>query len=122
MKKRKKIGLALACVAVAAFAVFSVARNGFMTGWYIQGANGAHIIIDKGGSPVIMQDRSRSGTLFDKLENGDKILVGMGTINQSFPAQGGTSWCLRLNRGSMDELSQDTLKGLAELGWLDGIF
>lgn len=108
--------LLLCCVVVGSQVL--PAGSSVISGHYLQANNGAHIIIDHNGSPIVMRDYSDQGRLFHALSDGDRILVVCSGINQSWPGQASAYWCLRLGDGAEGDLPQGTLLLLSELGWL----
>ncbi|MGE4276299.1 MAG: hypothetical protein AB7E30_03865 [Lawsonibacter sp.] len=110
--------LVLIGLSMAAVSWWAVTGNYIFTGRYLRADNSTHIIIDRQNSPVVMRNRSASDSMFDGLEDGDRVLVVCGGIHESYPAQSSAYFCLRVGRGGADDLPADTLRQLAELGWL----
>lgn len=109
-------------LSIAAIFWWAVSGNVIFTGCYLRANNGTHIIIDRQSSPVVMRNRFASDAMFDGLEDGDRVLVVCDGINQSYPAQSNIYFCFRLGRGDAADLPADTLRQLAELGWLSRSF
>ena len=103
---------------LAASAWWAVRGNHMFVGRYLRADNGAHIVISGRNNPVVLRDRSTADSMFDGLEDGDRVLVVCGGVNESYPAQSSAYFCLRLERGGADDLPGDTLRQLTELGWL----
>lgn len=114
--------LALACLGMAALGVFQATGRSVMLGRYLQAGDGSHIMIDRQGTPIILGDRSRTGDLFQGLEDGDRVLFLCSDIQESYPARSRAYWCFRLERGTAADLPADTLGQLKELGWLPATF
>ena len=110
--------LALACLLAMGMGI-AAANTSILSGRYLRGSSGSHIVVDSRGNPYVMEDRSGSGHLFERLEDGDRVLVLCGAnVNDIYPARNGAYWCLRLGAGSHEDLPGDTVRQLAELGWL----
>lgn len=110
--------LALFClVSACLFWCYSTGK-GLSTGRYLAGRDGSHILIDERGSPIVLSDRTSGQTLFNGLEDGDRLLVLHDGVAETYPARSGAYFCLRLEVGSDADLPADTLVSLAELGWL----
>lgn len=112
--------LVLVLVLLLAAGLFWCMETGksVLIGRYLQAKDGSHLMIDQTGSPIILQAPDRNPHMFDALEDGDRMLVVCGGILASYPGRSGAYWCLRLGGGSMDDLPQDTLSQLTQLGWL----
>ena len=116
-----RIGAAvLICVCLAAAGLFWCIQTGksVYVGYYLQARDGSHMVIDRSGSPVILQAPDSRPQMFDNLEDGDRVLVICGGILTSYPGRSGAYFCLSLGRGSPDDLPADTLSQLTQLGWL----
>ena len=111
--------LILVCLTVGFLGWCSATGQGLLTGQYLQARSGAHMVIDDRGSPIVMGDRSDGGALFDGLSDGDRVLVLCSGIAESYPAQSGAYFCIRLRAGTPEELPADTLAQLRELNWLN---
>lgn len=124
MKKRKwLILIAAVSVIVVLFAAFIGIMNykshGFSTGRYLEAKNGVSMLI-LDNSPIQMSNRTDKA-LFEKLETGDKILVLHDGIAESYPGRTGAYAVFKLEEGSIDDISQDVLEQLREMGWLSNV-
>ncbi len=111
------LSLALLFVCAAPLIWWTASGNSLIAGRYLQGENGAGILISSSG-PIVLRDRSKPGNLFDGLKTGDRVLVACDGVAESFPSQAGAHWCLHLGDGGPQDLPQDTLTQLADLGWI----
>ena len=110
--------LALTCLLTMGTGL-AAANTNILSGRYLRGSNGSHIVVDSRGNPHVMEDRSEKGVLFEALEDGDRVLVLCGAnVNEIYPARNSAYWCLRLGTGTQADLPGDTVRQLAELGWL----
>lgn len=117
---KRRFGLTVAvCMLVTALAAgAAIARVGSpLTGRFLLGDQDTPILIDSSGTPIILTDRTGSD-LFDGLSNGDRILVFLSPVAETYPARAGAYFCLRLSSGAPEDLPQHSLQTLAELGWL----
>ena len=93
-------------------------------GYYLQ-CNGTSFIIEETdfypeGAPIIMNPYNSNDKIFSELENGDRILaisdIGM---DASLPASIGVHFCIRLEKGTMDDIPKSAIEELTELGWIE---
>ncbi len=103
---KRRIGLTVAvCMLVTALAAgAAIARVGSpLTGRFLLGDQDTPILIDSSGTPIILTDRTGSD-LFDGLSNGDRILVFLSPVAETYPARAGAYFCLRLSSGAPEDL------------------
>ena len=79
--------------------------------------NGSVLLIAK-DEPIVLHDCSGKDLLAG-IRTGDRIRVLHDGIAESFPAQAGIYKLVHLGQGSLDEISQQTLDTLRQLGWID---
>ena len=124
MKKKTILALIWAAVliAVAVLLVFTVRaslRYGLLEGRVLIADNGSYLIILDDHSPIKMSDRSRSGGVFLDLQTGDRILILHDGVRESYPGQTGVYGVRLLERGSIEDIPEDVLNALRQLGWID---
>ncbi|MBQ8503177.1 MAG: hypothetical protein IJ491_02745 [Clostridia bacterium] len=90
----------------------------FHTGHALISRTGEFIFVNENGSPIVMGDAENK--IFRGITDGDKVLVAYGTVLTSYPARGGTSFCIKLSDGTIEDVNKDAVKQLGELGWLKG--
>lgn len=113
MKKNVFIGALLcACLLLAGCGGKSV-----MTGRYLQAENGASLIVTDGGEPITLSDQSRDGDLFEGLSSGDRVRITHDGVNETYPGQTGAYSCELLEEGTLDDVPEEALTALEELGW-----
>ena len=118
MKKRSIYLAAAVCVLAAALAVGAAARVGSpLTGRFLAGDQTTPILIDSSGTPIVLTDGTGSD-LFAGLSDGDRIVVFASPVAETYPARAKVYFCLRLGSGTREDLPQQTLQTLWELGWL----
>ncbi len=78
--------------------------------------NGSYMLI-KDNSPIVLS--SENDELFDGLSTGDKVSVVHDGIAESYPAQTGAKKILLLEKGSIEDINEDVLQQLGELGWIE---
>jgi hypothetical protein len=117
--KRLGIGLLIAaCLGAAGLFWCVETGKSLFVGRYLQARDGSHMVIDRHGSPIILDPPSYLPDLFDSLEDGDRILVLSDLILTSYPGRSGAYLCLRLGDGSPEDLPNETVSQLTQLGWL----
>lgn len=116
--KQKTALLSLLLLLIFAAGGWWLTQQGFSvsTGQCLMADNGSVLLMKDG--PIRMSDRSLSGSLFDNLADGDRILVLHDGIAESYPAQTGAYFLLRLGSGSRADMTPSHLQQLTELGWL----
>lgn len=88
------------------------------TGIYLEADNGSHLIVLDGRSPIVMSDHTGNEAAFSKLETGDELFVLLDGIDESYPGRTGVYFVLRIGRDRLDQVSQETLDTLDQLGWI----
>lgn len=117
MKKIAISVLSLILIAAAVFAIYANSTYQTITGRCFVTTNGIYMIIDKNGSPTVMDNQSGNGSLFDGLNSGDKIRITCDMIQTSYPGKTGVIRCRLIAKGSYDDLPEKTLAELHEMGW-----
>jgi hypothetical protein len=97
--------------------VFCIANPQTITGRCLVTINGTYLIVDKNGSPIIMNNQSNKDGLFNRLSSGDKIIIACDMIQTSYPGNTGVTMCMRIAKGSLDDIPEATLSELQKLGW-----
>lgn len=117
---KKWLVLAIVPVGLAAALVGTLLLMGLAphTGVYLEADSGSPLIVLDGSSPVVMSNHTGDEAAFSQLETGDKLFVLMDGIDESYPGRSGIYFVLRIGGGRLDEVSQETLDTLAELGWI----
>ena len=100
-------------------AYMSMKSLGLSIGRVIHTNNSSVLILEN--SPIVMSNQTENERLFDKLSDGDKVLVIHDGVAESYPAKTGTYAVLKLADGSMADISTDVLTQLAELGWMTDV-
>lgn len=97
--------------------IFVTSENVLSTteGYYLK-TDGAYLIVCS-GEAYVMHNESGNGALFGEFSNGDRIKVTHGDIMETYPGQMPVYECLLIRHGSIDDIPEDTLKSLRELGW-----
>ena len=114
MKKVLIIVSSVICVLMIAFLI--IADSG-SEGIFLKTENGSNIII-LDNSPVVMSAKSGNNDIFEKYETGDKILIFHDGIMESYPAQTRVLLCIKISDGEYDDISQNVIESLSELGWM----
>lgn len=114
--KKKILVIVSVIVCVVAIGVFILAGKNISpsVGQYLRADNSDMIILDN--SPIVMS--TRNDNMFEKHENGDKILVFHDGINESYPGSTGVYLSVKLADGHISHISESVLRELHELGWI----
>ena len=122
--KKKIMALALAVVllTVIGFGSYMLFKDykGFHVGHALISRSGEFIFVDESGSPTILSNQTWSSDPFKGITDGDKVLTVYGFVLTSYPGQSGAYLCFKLKDGTIDDVNKETVKELAELGWLKG--
>ncbi|MBQ8804611.1 MAG: hypothetical protein IJZ53_13365 [Tyzzerella sp.] len=120
--RKKKIWIPILIVfGILVFGLFIMYRYslGITVGRCLVAVDGSYLLVDD-NSPTKISNCSSNEELFSNLKTGDKILVVHDGVNESYPGQTGAYFCLRLGGGSIDDISDEVISELTELGWLKG--
>ena len=79
--------------------------------------NDTYMLID-GNSPIALSNRQKNDKLFEGLESGDKVWVLHYGIETSYPARTSAYAIRKLEDGSMEDIPEEVLESLRELGWV----
>ncbi|MDZ5038623.1 hypothetical protein, partial [Clostridium perfringens] len=95
----------------------SVNSKNSMTGIYLKSINGSSIIIDENRVPTLMDNETGKENIFDDLKSGDKIEITYHLINETYPAKTQIYSCNLIERVNVNDIPQDILDKLQEMGW-----
>ena len=119
--KNKQMVIAIAVVFVLGliFGVTSLSgeSKAFSVGKVIEYEDGTIIFADN-NTPVLVSDRTKDGSLFSALTDGDKVLLLHDEIQETYPAQTGGYFVLRLKNGQRSDLPEEFIEQLTQLGYL----
>ena len=90
---------------------------GISQGRYLEAKNGYPMLI-LGNSPIQLSDRKEK-IFFEKFNIGDEILVIHDGIEESYPGKTSVHAVYKLRDGTSDDIPQDVISSLVELGWLE---
>lgn len=98
-------------------------KKPIITGYCLSIENGSYMIIATegypSGFPVTMDNKSENKALFENLRTGDKIKVTYdGIIQESYPGQMAVYSCEIIEKGIIENISQDIFDQLTEMGWI----
>lgn len=113
MKKRA----VLLCGLLCALLLTACGGKSTTTGWYLAAENGASLIVTEDGEPITLSDQSKDGGLFDGLNSGDRIQITHDGVNETYPGQTGAYTCKLLEEGTLENVPEETLESLEELGY-----
>lgn len=113
MKKRAVLLWGLLCLLL----LTACGGKSALEGRYLLAENGVSLIIMEDGGPVTISDQSKNGDLFEGLHSGDRIRITYDGIDETYPGQTGAYACKLLESGTLEDIPEETLAGLEELGW-----
>lgn len=118
MKKKKRAIAVLSLVVIAA-AAFAIYIANLQTGRCLVTTNGVYVIVDKNGSPIVMDNQSGNESLFNNLKSGDMIIIARPGRTQitSYPSKTDVIMCMRIAKGSLDDIPEAALSQLRDMGW-----
>lgn len=105
------------CAALCALALTACGGKSATTGWYLAAENGASLIVTEDGGPITLSDQSKDGGLFDGLHSGDRIEITHDAVNETYPAQAGAYTCKLLEAGALEDVPEEALTALEDLGY-----
>lgn len=105
------------CAALCALALASCGGKSAAAGRYLLAESGVSFIVTEDGSPITLSDQSRDGMLFDGLHSGDRIEITHDGVEETYPARTGAYACRLLESGTLDDIPEDTLTALEDLGY-----
>lgn len=88
---------------------------GISDGRFYRAENGSVLLLDDHGATVLS---AKWDGMFDKLKDGDKILVVHDGIEESYPARTGAYYCICTETGDTADLPENIMLTLQELGWV----
>ena len=107
----------LVCALLCALLLAACGAKPTMTGRYLRAENGISLIVAEDGGPIQLSDLSKSGNLFIGLNSGDRIEIQYDAIAETYPGQTGVYACKLLEEGTPEDVPEETLASLEELGW-----
>lgn len=118
MKKVLISAMVIIVVAVTAFALFmATGSKTLVSGYSLRCSNDTYMIIEEIGSPIHYSFSKAMGANVEKLTDGDRILIISDLINLSYPGSTRAYFVLKLSDGSVENIPEETLLSLQELGW-----
>ena len=114
--KKKILVIVSVIVCVVAIGVFILAGKNISpsVGQYLRADNSDMIILDN--SPIVMS--ARNDNMFEKHENGDKILIFHDGIQESYPGSTRVYFSIKFADGQISDISETVLRQLYEMGWI----
>ena len=111
--KKKLLLIVLLCVVFAGVAISEILHIAPHTGVYLSAANGEPMVVVN-ETPIVISSKGR----FDKLRDGDKLLVFIGDIAASFPAEAKMYAHFKLGNGNLSDIPESVRNELEQLGWI----
>ena len=117
----KKIAIVLICSVLILILGFSAIRAldsmTVLTGYSLKCENGAYMIIEETGSPIRYSFNKAIGTNVEKLADGDRILIISDLVNCTYPGSTTAHFVFRYAEGEREDIPEETLIQLSEMGW-----
>ena len=102
MKRKLLIAAsAVICVLLVGAAALKILHIAPHTGVYLSAANGEPLVVVN-ETPIVMSSKGR----FEKLRDGDKLLVFIGDIATSFPAEAKVYAHFKLENGDLSDIPE----------------
>lgn len=80
--------------------------------------DGVYMMVDKKGMPIVMDNQSGIESLFDGLNSGDMIIAACPyMVETSYPGKTSVLMCIRIAKGSLDNVPEAALSELHEMGY-----
>ncbi|MBM0066859.1 hypothetical protein [Alkalicoccobacillus gibsonii] len=92
-------------------------KRGTIEGRYAKDLSGDHFIMSEEDGAIIMSNHSGEDGIFDGLSSGDLIHITVEVILESYPAKTSIYELEFVEEGTEEDLPQDELDTLHELGW-----
>lgn len=133
MKKNLVSVVVISCVSLLAVSLFfsafgrETARSGSnaigeegqkvkATGTYMRCTDGSDMIIFE-NEPCCVSNKTGRNDVFNNLNTGDRVSVVCSPILETYPGKTTVYEIELLERGSIEDINQNMLESLAELGW-----
>lgn len=115
--KRKKL-LKTAALLCSSLLVTACGAKGetILTGYCLVSGEQYLILPDNGSGAVVLSDATNKNLLAN-LQTGDKIAVTCNVIQTTYPGHTDIYSCAVLSHGSVEDMPQDELATLKEMGW-----
>lgn len=111
--------LLLLAICFVGFGIASFKGYWILEGRVLVADNGSYMIIDENNSPIVMSNQSKNEKIFEELSNGDKIIAVIGMVEETYPARTDVHFLIKLSDGEYEDLPEETLFSLAEMGWIN---
>jgi len=121
MKKRIILTVLIVFSAVivalmSALAVIIIKDQGLSSGRIFIVDDGSYLLVND--SLTKMFDLSRDKDIFKNLTNGDFVIIGHTATAQSYPAQTGVYWCVKIKNGDRTDVPDNFIEDLYTMGWI----
>ena len=82
--------------------------------------NGTALLIAEDGTPITLSVQAEGNDPWAGYHSGDRIRVLHDGVNETYPAQSEAYGWERLEEGTLEDIPEETLTALEELGWAFG--
>lgn len=115
--KKTLMYFSLLALSLALLVSCSINNKATMTGIYLKSTDEIHLIIDETNQPITMNNATNNKDIFNNLRSGDKIEITYDSIAETYPASTNIYSCKFIESGTVNNISQDLLTRLEEIGW-----
>ncbi len=89
-----------------------------LTGYFYNSKSGTPLIIVD-NSPIAMSNHSNDKDIFEEFSDGAVIKIWCDNIMESYPGQTNVYYAEAIEGGKLEKISEDVIKSLQEMGWLE---
>ena len=119
----KGIGILLCVLALLLSACAAQAAEPERTeteGRLLLAENGTALLVTEDGTPMTLAVQAEGEDPWAGYHSGDRIRVTHDGVSETYPAQTGAYAWERLEEGTLEDVPEETLAALEELGWAFG--
>ena len=109
------LGVLLLAV-ISVLAVIIIKDQDLSTGRIIIADNGSYLLVND--SLTKMNNLSKEKDIFKDLTNGDFVIIGHTATAESYPAQTGVYWCIKIKNGERKDIPDNFIEDLYTMGWI----
>lgn len=107
---------ALLLAVISVLAVIIIKDQDLSTGRIIIADNGSYLLVND--SLTKMNNLSKEKDIFKDLTNGDFVIIGHTATAESYPAQTGVYWCIKIKNGERKDIPDNFIEDLYTMGWI----
>lgn len=116
----KGIGILFCALALLLSACAAPAKEERTEGRLLLAENGTALLVTEDGTPITLSVQAEGSDPWAGYHSGDRIRVTHDGVNETYPAQTGAYAWERLDEGTLEDIPEEALTALEELGWSFG--